>query len=279
MSGTDQYLVVGNPINHSKSPFIHAEFAKSTGEVLTYEKLEVAKDGFVDTMSAFFAGNGKGCNVTVPFKEEAYQFATTLTERARLAGAVNTLKLMDDGSILGDNTDGQGLVADLLDHDVALTGARILLIGAGGAARGVILPLLAHQPKEIIIANRTTSKAVALAENFDVHAKSHQSQITACEMCALEGVFDVIINSTAASLSGERPAIDAGTIGSTTVMYDMAYGVGETSSNQWAREQGAKQVIDGLGMLVGQAAESFYVWRGVRPETQSVLSALRQSLA
>ncbi|MFD2179122.1 shikimate dehydrogenase [Veronia pacifica] len=279
MPARDRYLVVGNPIQHSKSPFIHTEFAKSTGEQLVYDKQEVAIGNFTDFMTAFFSEGGKGCNVTVPFKEEAFHFASELTERAELAGAVNTLKRLEDGRILGDNTDGQGLVADLLANNVTLKGSRILLIGAGGAAKGVILPLLAHQPESITVTNRTAEKASALVEQFSVYAERYQSDVAAIEMAQATQSYDLIINSTAASLSGEYPAIPTEAIDNGTVVYDMAYGQGETSSNQWANSQGASKTIDGLGMLVGQAAESFYLWRGIRPEVKTVLIALRQSLA
>lgn len=270
----DKYLVVGNPIAHSKSPFIHTLFARQTAQAMQYETLEAPLDGFEAAMDAFFAEGGKGCNVTVPFKENAYQYATLLTERAKLAGAVNTLKKLDDGGILGDNTDGEGLVQDLLSHHVELSGAKILLLGAGGAARGVILPLLAQSPASLTIANRTVSKAENLASLF-----ADKGPVSAARFASLDGDFDVIINSTSASLSGEHPQINPSVIGKQTVVYDMVYGSGLTSSNQWASDNGAARVIDGLGMLVGQAAESFTVWRGIRPGSGQVLRELRRNLS
>ncbi|MDD1783986.1 shikimate dehydrogenase [Enterovibrio sp. ZSDZ35] len=271
----DKYVVVGNPISHSKSPFIHTLFARQTAQDMTYQTLEAPLGGFDDAVTAFFNDGGKGCNVTVPFKENAYSMATMLTERAKLAGAVNTLKKLDDGGILGDNTDGEGLVQDLISHHVQIEGANILLLGAGGAARGVVLPLLKHEPASLVIANRTVSKAETLAALFAEHGK-----VDAKSCDALEGqTFDVIINSTSASLSGERPQIPASVMHVNTVVYDMVYGSGVTSSNQWALDNGAARVIDGLGMLVGQAAESFTIWRGIRPGTGQVLRELRRNLA
>ncbi|NGN99933.1 shikimate dehydrogenase [Grimontia sp. SpTr1] len=270
----DKYVVVGNPISHSKSPFIHTLFARQTAQAMNYETLEAPIGGFEEAVTAFFNSGGKGCNVTVPFKEEAFKLATMLTERAKLAGAVNTLKKLDDGGILGDNTDGEGLVQDLLSHHVQLEGAKILLLGAGGAARGVILPLLAHEPAQLVIANRTASKAEMLASLF-----ADNGSVSATSFESLEGEFDVVVNSTSASLSGEHPQISATVFGSQTVVYDMVYGSGVTSSNQWALDNGAARVIDGLGMLVGQAAESFTIWRGIRPGTGQVLRELRRNLA
>ncbi|WP_394213568.1 shikimate dehydrogenase [Enterovibrio calviensis] len=271
----DKYVVVGNPISHSKSPFIHTLFARQTGQQMTYEMFEAPIGEFNQAITAFFASGGKGCNVTVPFKEDAFAFATMLTERAKLAGAVNTLKKLDDGGILGDNTDGEGLVQDLLSHHVQLEGANILLLGAGGAARGVILPLLKHDPASLVVANRTASKALTLSELFSEHGN-----VSAKAFDELEGsAFDVIINSTSASLSGDHPNIPSSVIVENTIVYDMVYGAGLTSSNQWAKAEGASRVIDGLGMLVGQAAESFTIWRGLRPGTTQILRELRRNLA
>lgn len=270
---TDRYAVFGNPIGHSKSPFIHTLFARQTNQSLTYTAELAPVDGFIPAAKEFFATGGKGCNITVPFKEEAYQFATRLTERAKLAGAVNTLKKLDDGDIIGDNTDGEGLVQDLLQYQVPLAGARILLIGAGGAARGVIKPLLDQQPAEIIITNRTLSKAEQLAELF-----SPYGQIKALAMNEIDHAFDVVINSTSASLSGELPAISPIIFTRHTYAYDMMYGAGKTAFNQWAMENGVAAAYDGLGMLVGQAAESFMLWRGLRPGTKQILRELRKNL-
>lgn len=270
---TDRYAVFGNPIGHSKSPFIHTLFARQTNQSLTYTAELAPVDGFVSAAKVFFASGGKGCNITVPFKEEAYQFATRLTERAKLAGAVNTLKKLDDGDIIGDNTDGEGLVQDLLQYQVPLAGARILLIGAGGAARGVIKPLLDQNPAEIIITNRTLSKAEQLAELF-----SPYGEIKALAMNEINQAFDVVINSTSASLSGELPAISPAIFTPHTYAYDMMYGSGNTAFNQWAIDNGVAAAYDGLGMLVGQAAESFMLWRGLRPGTKQILRELRKNL-
>jgi shikimate dehydrogenase len=269
----DHYAVFGNPIKQSKSPFIHTLFAQQTQEKIVYSAIEPAVDNFNAALKDFFATQGKGCNVTAPFKEQAYQYAQKLTERAELAGAVNTLKLSDDGIIIGDNTDGAGLVLDLKNNHIPLKGARILLIGAGGAARGVCAPLLAEQPKELIIANRTFSKAQTLTTIF-----TKLGNVSACEFSELSGQFDLIINSTSASLHGEVPLISARLIRPETAIYDMMYSAQATPFNAWAKEQGARLTIDGLGMLVGQAAESFAIWRGVKPDTQQVLKELRHNL-
>lgn len=270
----DKYIVVGNPISHSKSPFIHSLFARQTSQNMDYRSQLVQLDGFVAAMNDFFTDGGKGCNITVPFKEQAFEYATQLTERARLAGAVNTLKRLDDGGVLGDNTDGEGLVQDLLQQQVELKNQRILLIGAGGAARGVILPLLAQQPQIVIISNRTVAKAQQLATLF-----AEYGDVKALSFDALgDHDFDVVINSTSASLSGEIPAVPTSIIGQHTSCYDMVYGSTVTAFNLWAQQQGALKTIDGLGMLVGQAAESFMLWRGLRPGANQVQRELRRLL-
>ncbi|WP_182020086.1 shikimate dehydrogenase [Vibrio diabolicus] len=269
----DRYAVFGNPIGHSKSPFIHTLFARQTNQSLTYTAECAPVDGFIEAAKAFFADGGKGCNVTLPFKEDAYQFASRLTERAQLAGAVNTLKKLDDGEIIGDNTDGAGLVQDLLQHQVVLEGARILIIGAGGAARGVIKPLLDQKPTSLTITNRTFFKAEELAELFSAYGL-----VTAKEMNTIAEEYDVIINSTSASLSGELPAISSSVFAVNSTSYDMMYGKGDTTFNQWAKQHGAAHAYDGLGMLVGQAAESFMLWRGLRPGAKQILRELRKNL-
>ena len=269
----DRYAVFGNPIGHSKSPFIHTLFARQTNQSLVYTAESAPVDGFIDAAKVFFAEGGKGRNITMPFKEDAYQFASRLTERAQLAGAVNTLKKLDDGEIIGDNTDGAGLVQDLLQHQVVLEGARILIIGAGGAARGVIKPLLDQKPASLTITNRTFSKAQELAELFVSHGP-----IVAKEMESINEEYDVIINSTSASLSGELPAISSSIFAANSTSYDMIYGKGVTSFNLWAKENGAAHAYDGLGMLVGQAAESFMLWRGLRPGAKQILRELRKNL-
>ncbi|MEZ7861827.1 MAG: shikimate dehydrogenase [Aeromonadaceae bacterium] len=269
----DRYAVFGNPIAHSKSPFIHTLFARQTQQQLTYERIEAPLDGFAAAIAEFFASGGKGCNVTVPFKEEAYRLVQQLSPRAKLAGAVNTLKLTDDGVLLGDNTDGAGLVQDLKFHGVELKGRRILLLGAGGAARGALGPLFAEMPSEIVIANRTTEKAAYLAQQF-----AALGAVCAVAYDDLLGHFDVIINSTSASLAGAIPPVPEQLIHSELTVYDMMYGVAETPFNAWARQLGAHKIIDGLGMLVAQAAESFAVWRGIRPGTKQVINELRRNM-
>lgn len=269
----DSYVVFGNPISQSKSPFIHTLFARQTNQPLTYTTACPDKEAFAQAASEFFAMGGKGCNVTVPFKEDAYRFAHRVTERAQLAGAVNTLKKLDDGEILGDNTDGEGLVQDLLQYQVPLKGARILVIGAGGAARGVIKPLLDQQPAELVITNRTFAKAEQLVQMFQPYG-----QVSAQAMSDISEPYDVIINSTSSSLSGELPTISAAIFSPQAVVYDMMYGAGKTTFNQWADEHGVQRVYDGLGMLVGQAAESFMLWRGLRPGTKQILRELRKNL-
>ncbi|HHF2891940.1 TPA: shikimate dehydrogenase [Vibrio diabolicus] len=269
----DRYAVFGNPIGHSKSPFIHTLFARQTNQSLTYTAECAPVGGFIEAAKAFFADGGKGCNVTLPFKEDAYQFASRLTERAQLAGAVNTLKKLDDGEIIGDNTDGAGLVQDLLQHQVVLEGARILIIGAGGAARGVIKPLLDQKPTSLTITNRSFSKAEQLAELFSAYGP-----VTAKEMNTIAEEYDVVINSTSASLSGELPAISSSVFATNSTSYDMMYGKGDTTFNQWAKQHGAAHAYDGLGMLVGQAAESFMLWRGLRPGAKQILRELRKNL-
>lgn len=268
----DKYAVFGNPIGHSKSPLIHSQFAKQTQQQMTYEAIEAPIDDFENTVKAFLANSGKGCNITVPFKEQAWRLAEQLSPRAKLAGAVNTLKLTDDGILLGDNTDGAGLVGDIVSQWGDIADKRILLLGAGGAARGCILPLLEKKPKELVIANRTQSKAEALAQMF-----SSYGDVAACGFKDLSGEFDLIINSTSASLSGQLPPIDAKLV-SGADCYDMMYGSELTAFLLWAKDNGAKRILDGLGMLVGQAAESFCIWRGIRPSARSVLRELRQQL-
>lgn len=272
---TDQYAVFGNPINHSKSPVIHRQFAEQTGQDLHYAKQLVAVDAFGETAQTFFAEGGKGLNVTVPFKVEAFHFAQQLTPRAQCAGAVNTLALQADGSILGDNTDGIGMVHDMHNLGWELRGKRILVLGAGGAVRGIMQPVLAEHPSQVVIANRTLSKAEELAAHFhdlgDVKAKSFE---------ALNGEqFDIVINGTSASLSGDLPPLPHGLLRPNASCYDLMYGAEPTVFLQWAAEQGAVELADGLGMLVGQAAEAFYLWRRIRPEVVPVINALRRQLS
>jgi shikimate dehydrogenase len=265
---TDRYAVVGNPVAHSKSPQIHAEFARQTGQDMVYERLLAPLDGFAQTVEAFRQAGGKGLNVTVPFKEEAFRYAPRKTDRAAAAGAVNTLKF-ENGDISGDNTDGAGLVHDLtVNLKQALGGKRILLMGAGGAARGVIGPLLAEQPAALVLANRTVGKAQQLAELFGGKFEAVSYEELAGQR------FDIVINATAASLKGELPPLPEDIFNPGALAYDMMYGT-ETPFMAWARAHGAEKISDGLGMLVEQAAESFFLWRGVRPDTAAVIRLLR----
>lgn len=263
---TDRYVVIGNPVAHSKSPRIHALFAAAAGQDMAYETLLAPLDGFATAVREFVAGGGRGANVTVPFKEEAFRLATHLSERARAAGAVNTLSF-NDAEIAGDNTDGAGLVRDLqVNLGVVIPGKRVLLLGAGGAARGVILPLLAERPAELLIANRTADKAEALARAFP--------DCQACGLDALAGrEFDLVVNATSTGLTGGvSPRL---TFAPGALAYDMVYGK-DTDFLRRAAEAGAR-TADGLGMLVEQAAEAFLVWRGVRPDTAGVLAELRSA--
>ena len=268
---TDHYAVFGDPIKHSKSPRIHSLFAQQTQQDLDYVAQQVPAETFVTVANDFFANGGKGLNCTVPLKELAWQYADQLTERARLAKAVNTLAKQADGSILGDNTDGIGLVNDLIsNHQIQLAGKRILILGAGGATRGIILPLLDCQPAQISIANRTVSKAEALVADF-----AAQGRLTALGFEALAGQqFDVVLNATSASLSDQLPPLPADLLAANACCYDLAYGNLPTTFVKWGLAHGAAQSLDGLGMLVEQAAEAFFIWRGVRPATTDVIALL-----
>ncbi len=270
----DQYVVFGNPIGHSKSPLIHRLFAEQTAQQLDYQTLLAPLDDFSGCAQAFFR-QGRGANVTVPFKEEAYRLADQLTPRAQRAGAVNTLIKQADGSLLGDNTDGAGLVRDLtVNAGFSLRGKRILLLGAGGAVRGALEPLLAEQPASVIIANRTVEKAELLCELF-----SDLGPVSASGFGWLREPVDLIINATSASLSGDVPPIAGSLIEpGKTLCYDMMYGKEPTSFCRWAADQGGV-TMDGLGMLAEQAGEAFFLWRGVRPDTAPVLAELRRLLA
>ncbi len=272
MSATpDQYGVIGHPIAHSWSPFIHGLFARQTGEPLVYRLYDVTPDLFRSHVLEFFSRGGRGLNVTVPHKVAAANLANELTPRAERAGAVNTLAVRPENRVLGDNTDGAGLVHDLRDNlSVDIAQRRVLIIGAGGATRGVLAPLLMLQPAALVVANRTPQRAHALASTF--------ADLGAVRGCGFEDLeaskFDVIINATSASLSGEVPAVPAAVISHDTVCYDMAYGRSDTPFVRWAREHGCARALQGWGMLVEQAAESFCLWRGVRPQTAPVLAAL-----
>ncbi|MFV8572234.1 shikimate dehydrogenase [Marinobacter sp. SBS5] len=268
------YAVVGNPINHSKSPRIHSLFAQQTGEPVEYTAIQAPLDDFAGTVKQFFEAGGKGLNVTVPFKEHAWALAEHRTPRAEKAGAANTLYLDQENDLVADNTDGVGIVRDLRENQkVQLQGARILVLGAGGAVRGVLGPILAEQPAALTIANRTVAKAEALVRLFAEEAAS--AELSACGFEQPAQPFDVVINGTSASLQGDLPPISGSVIGPDTVVYDMMYSLQTTTFNQWAQDNGAQRVYDGLGMLVEQAAEAFHVWRCVRPETAPVVEELR----
>ena len=272
---TDHYVVFGNPIAHSKSPLIHRLFAEQTGQALDYQTALAPLDGFTAFARHFF-GSGRGANVTVPFKEEAFRMADQLTERGRRAGAVNTLAVQADGTLLGDNTDGAGLVRDLkVNYGQTLKDKRILLLGAGGAVRGALEPLLAEEPHVLVIANRTVEKAERLAQEF-----AELGPVLPAGYDWLEESVDIIINATSASLAGELPPIAPSLIQpGETFCYDMMYAKEPTAFCRWATEHNAAQAVDGLGMLVEQAAEAFLLWRGVRPDSAPVLAELRRLMA
>lgn len=272
---TDQYAVIGNPISHSKSPQIHAAFAAQTQQELNYTAHLVELDGFKQRLLEFKQQGVRGLNVTVPFKNDAFAFADQLSPRAKSAGAVNTLVFNDNGTVFGDNTDGAGLVKDLTDnHGIALSGKRILILGAGGAVQGVLLPIIEQRPASITIANRTASKAQTLANTFAQLAGN--CEITGNGFDSLVNQqFDIVINGTAASLQGEVPPLPDNLLANNAICYDMMYANQPTAFVLWGQQHGARKSIDGLGMLVEQAAESFFIWRGVRPDTASVIQTLR----
>lgn len=274
---TDHYAVIGHPIDHSRSPAIHRAFAEQTGQDIAYDTLPAPEGGFVETAARFLTDGGRGLNVTLPFKGEAFEFADALTERAQTAQAVNTIAVQPDGRRLGENTDGIGLVRDLRDnHGLALGAMRILVLGAGGAVQGVLGPLLELAPARMIVANRTAEKAAALAHRFAGDADIRGIGFSEVGDFA---PFDLVINGTAASLSGDVPPLPNGTLIADGAAYDMLYADRPTPFMKWAGTRGAAQVWDGFGMLVEQAAESFFIWRGVRPDTAPVIEALRPSAA
>ena len=275
----DAYCVMGNPIAHSRSPWIHARFAELTGERLTYERRLVPVDGFADALRDFGSAGGRGCNVTVPFKIEAAERAAVRTERVQLAGAANTLVFAPNGTVTADNTDGLGLVADITRNaGVPLVGATVLLVGAGGAAAGVLGPLLRQQPRRIVVTNRTQARAEALAQRHSNPDLLQKTELLALDGQALEGDFDVIINATASSLAGEGPPVPDHVLRPGSLAYDMMYGPAAQGFLDWAQSHGAVP-RDGLGMLVEQAAEAFLLWRGVRPDAARVLAELRAAIA
>jgi shikimate dehydrogenase len=269
----DQYGIVGHPVAHSWSPFIHGMFAKSTAQNLVYRLFDIPPDNFRREALRLFTGGVRGLNVTLPHKQAAAELVNELTPRAERAQAVNTIAFFEDTSLLGDNTDGLGLMADLERNlGLHLADKRILILGAGGAVRGVLGPLLERELREVIIANRTPDRARKLAAEF-----ADMGQISGCGFADVSGPpYDLVINATSASLQGEMPAMPAGLVGEETVCYDMAYGRGHTPFTLWAKSLHAARTTKGWGMLVEQAAESFLLWRGIRPDTQPVLQALAQ---
>ena len=271
----DRYAVMGHPIAHSKSPFIHTAFAAQTGEALVYEAIHVEPGGFAEAVAAFQDAGGLGLNVTLPFKEEAFAIAEAVSDRATRAGAANTLSFDARGACRADNTDGVGLTRDLQEnHGIALKARRLLLLGAGGAARGVIAPLLAEQPQSLVIANRTHARAVELAGRFH-----DLGPVSAVPLDALSGrEFDLLINATSASLHNAVPNIPTTVVARGGGCYDLMYAAEATPFMLWARDSAAERSVDGAGMLVEQAAEAFYLWRGVRPRTRAVIEALRAQL-
>ncbi|GAB6044149.1 shikimate dehydrogenase [Endothiovibrio diazotrophicus] len=271
---TDRYAVMGNPIAHSKSPAIHARFAAQTAQDLEYRAILVEEGGFPAAVAAFRAEGGRGLNVTVPFKQQAWTAAERRSPRAERAGAVNTLRFDDDGTLYGDNTDGIGLVRDLThNHGVALEGRRVLILGAGGAVRGVLQPILEHRPAQLVVANRTAVRAEELARLF-----ADAGEVAGGGFDLAAEPFDVVINGTAASLQGEVPPIASALLARGCFCYDMMYAAEPTAFLRWAMGHGVVRAVDGLGMLVEQAAESFHLWRGVRPDTAPVIEALREAM-
>jgi len=264
---------MGNPIGHSKSPRIHALFAAQTNQLLQYTAILVEPGNFPAAVEKFQLQGGKGLNITVPFKQDAWSIANRCSVRAQRAGAANTLVMEDDGSLFGDNTDGIGLIRDLVNNlGATIKGRRVVLLGAGGAARGIVEPLLGQRPKLLVVANRTAEKAIDLARDF-------------CDLGIIEGSdfsalqnqkFNVVINATAAGLTGATPALPSGMLANKAWCYDLMYGDRSTPFVRWAKQQGATHAVDGLGMLVEQAAESFFVWRNVRPDTAKVIATLNE---
>ena len=272
-SSVSNYAVFGNPIKHSKSPLIHSLFAKQTGVALHYQSIEVPADKFDDYVSLFVSQGGLGLNITVPFKEQAYSFCGALTERAELCGSVNTIRFDKELNSFGDTTDGQGFINDLrINHQIDVKGKTILILGAGGSVKAILESICNQRPYKIVIANRTVSRAEQLADKF-----SGLCNVTACSYSDIEiGPFELIVNGTSLSLIGELPAISQSIVDENTFCYDLMYSSTSTVFMRWAFESGAAKVMDGLGMLVEQAAESFLIWHGVKPETTTMINALRK---
>lgn len=270
-SQADEYALMGHPVTQSVSPRIHQQFAQQTGQAIRYHRIDVQPDGFEDAVRRFVEDGGRGLNVTVPHKRAAHDLADKVSMNARIAAAANTLSVDADGTLVADNTDGTGLVRDLMGNlGFAPQDKRILLVGAGGAARGALGALLGESPRQVMVANRNESRALELAQGM-----AGLGEVAACPLEGIDGDgFDLVINATSAGLAGELPAIPGGAV-SGAVCYDMAYGAASRAFARWARERGAADVHDGVGMLVEQAAESFFLWRGVRPETAPVIADLR----
>lgn len=273
-----KYAVLGNPVSHSKSPLIHSMFAQQTDQTMSYVAIPLEKNEFEAFVRKFFAEGGAGLNVTVPFKGNAFVLAASCSPRAELAQAVNTLFLDDNGRICGDNTDGVGLVSDLkLNNKVAISGQRVLILGAGGAVRGIMAALVYEKAAAITIVNRDVPKAKVLAEEMQSMAPIEVMSYAMLQEDANNGrSYDLIINGTSSSLKGEMPKLDAKVIAPGCCCYDLMYSATDTLFLQWAKQEGARKSIDGLGMLVEQAAEAFALWRGVRPNTATVMAHLRE---
>ena len=273
---TDRYAIIGNPIAQAKSPALQTAFARQCGQDMEYGAILAEADEFVAKVREFQASGGLGMNITMPFKLDAFRLADELSERARVAGAVNTFVFREDGTIFGDNTDGFGIVRDITHNlGVSLAGKRVLLLGAGGAVRGTLLPLFDARPAEVFVANRTASKAVDLAGDF--RAQAAAIKLAGGGFADIAGVFDVVINGSASSMTDDLPPLPEGVLAAAELAYDMAYRKEPTAFVRAARAAGAKQAADGLGMVVEQGAECFYLWRGQRPDTAPVIAALRQS--
>ncbi len=269
-AASDRYAIIGHPVEHSLSPGIHAAFARQTGQHLEYTRIDAPPHGFTAALRGFLAGGGKGLSVTLPFKEEAFALCHELTSRAKKARAINTIAVRDDGTLLGDNTDGAGLVRDLkLNRHLVLKGKRVLLLGAGGAARGVLAAILEEKPALVHIANRNAERAVRLAERFVMHGARGGGYD------AIRGSFDLVLNATSASMSGEMPPLPHDCLDPNAACVDLYYADRPTVFMLWAEREGATRIFDGWGMLVEQAAEAFLLWRGVRPETAELLAAHR----
>ncbi len=269
----DKYAVIGHPVKHSLSPKIHSEFAKQCGHDIEYTILESPLDGFSDTVKNFIASGGRGCNVTLPFKIEAFELADTHSDLAKEAGAANTLQFLEDGTVYADSTDGTGITQDITNNmHYPLRAKKILILGAGGAARLIVGPILAHAPSQVFVANRTEQKAIDIANDF-----ASKGMIIGVGFDALEGhaPYDLIINATSAGYTGNEINLPASLIGEHTWCYDLMYGKQGAPFLEWAKQFNPQCCIDGLGMLVEQAAASFYVWRGVYPETKPVIELLR----